>query len=194
MNRIRVGRTDAIIASRRSLIRNVGCRECGMTQEKSKCEFHDPGRLVDGDLELILTKTVASDPETGRVPEYRFEVRLVGSDARIGSIRLRTRCTQRLEEYGGNLSYDVDEEYRGHRYAARGCRLVYPLALRHGLNTLLITSRPDNLASRRTCELMGAEYVDTIETEREPGEHGPTCRYRVNLRANVTVQPGSAAS
>lgn len=172
----------AIIASRRSFIRSMGRREYGMTRKNSKGEFHDPGRLVDGVLELVLTKTLASDPDTGRVPEYRFEMRLVGSDVKIGSIRLRTRCTARLEEYGGNLSYDVDEEYRGNRYAARGCRLIYPLALRHGINTLLITSRPDNLASRRTCELMGAAYVDTIDTEREPGEHGPTCRYRVHLQ------------
>jgi predicted acetyltransferase len=153
-----------------------------MTRKNSECEFHDPGHLVDGDLELVLTETLPSDPDTGRVPEYRFEMRLIGSDVKIGSIRLRTRCTERLEQYGGNLSHDVDDEYRGNRYAARSCRLLFPLALRHGINSVLITSRSDNLASRRTCELIGAEYVDTIETEREPGEFGPTCRYRVNLR------------
>ena len=144
-------------------------------------EFHDPGHLVDGDLELVLTQTLASDPEKGRVPEYRFEMRLAGNKRKIGSVRLRTRCTQRLEQYGGNLSYDVQQEYRGNRYAARSCRLLLPLAVRHGIESLLITSRRDNLASRRTCELIGAEYVDTIETEREPGEFGPTCRYRLHL-------------
>lgn len=159
----------------------------------SECEFYDPGRLVDGDIELVLTEARPSDPGVGHVPEYRFEMRLAGKRMKIGTIRLRTRCTDRLDQYGGNLSYAVDEEYRGNRYAARSCRLLFPLALRHGINSLLITSRPDNLASRRTCELIGAEYVDTIETEREPGEHGPTCRYRVHLRPSDTGQARAIA-
>jgi tagatose 1,6-diphosphate aldolase len=112
---------------------------------------------------------------------YRFDIRLVGEGTKVGAVCLRTGCTKRLEEYGGHLSYDVDEEYRGNRYAARSCRLLFPLAIRHGIRSLLITCHPENLASRRTCELIGAEYVDTIETEREPGEFGPACRYRVNL-------------
>ena len=164
-----------------------------MTRENSESEFHDPGRLVDGDLELVLTETLLADPDKGRVPEYRFAMRLVGSGATIGRVCLRTRCTERLKQYGGHLSYEVHEQYRGHRYAARSCRLLFPLALRHELDSLLITSRPDNLASRRTCELIGAEYVDTIDTEREPGEFGPTCRYRVDLRRGTTGQRAAAA-
>ncbi len=164
-----------------------------MTRKNPECEFHDPGHLVDGDLELVLTETLPSDSEKGRVPEYRFEMRLISSGATIGSICLRTRCTERLEQYGGNLSYDVQEEYRGNRCAARSCRLLFPLALSHGLNSLLITCRPDNDASRRTCELIGATYVDTIETEREPGELGPTCRYRLDLDKGINGQQGTAA-
>lgn len=152
-----------------------------MPHRNSECEFHDPGRLVDGDLELVLIETIPSGPDKERVPEYRFEMRLIGSGATMGSVWLRTRCTERLKQYGGNLSYDVQEEYRGNRYAARSCRLLFPLALSHGLDSLLITCRPDNDASRRTSELIGATYVDTIETEREPGEFGPTCRYRLDL-------------
>ncbi len=152
-----------------------------MTAGDSEFEFHDPGRLVDGDLELVLVDTCPPDPSVGRVPMYRFDMRLAGTGTKIGSVCLRTRCTQRLKQYGGHLSYDVYEEYRGNRYAARSCRLLFPLAMSHGNQSLLITCRPDNLASIRTCELIGAEYVDTIDTEREPGEYGPTCRYRVDL-------------
>ena len=98
-----------------------------MTRKIPECDFHDPGHLVDGDLELVLTETLPSDSEKGRVPEYRFEMRLIVSRATIGSIRLRTRLTERLEQYGGNLSYDVQEEYRGNRYAARSCASCSPL-------------------------------------------------------------------
>ena len=165
-----------------------------MKSEDSQFEFHDPGRLVDGNLELVLTETCPPDPSAGRVPMYRFDMRLVGTSQKIGTICLRTRCTERLKEYGGHLSYDVDEAYRGKRYAARGCRLLFPLALSHGLDSLLITSRPDNLASIRTCELIGAKYVDTIDTQREPGERGPTSRYRVDLSVPDSGQAGSDAA
>jgi tagatose 1,6-diphosphate aldolase len=77
--------------------------------------------------------------------------------------------------------YDVDEGYRGHKYAARGCRLLFPLARRHGLKSLLITCAADNTASRRTCKLIGARYVDTIEAEIEPGRYRSTCRFIVSL-------------
>jgi len=129
-------------------------------------KFLDPGRLVEGDFELVLENTCPLDPTAGLVPMYRFDMLLVGKGTKIGSICLRTRCTIRLNEYGGNLSYHVDEEYHGNKYAARGCRLLFPLALSHKIDSLLITCRPDNLASRKTCELIGAELVDTIETER----------------------------
>jgi tagatose 1,6-diphosphate aldolase len=115
------------------------------------------------------------------VPQYEFELRLTGTTLKIGLIKLRIRLTDKLKRFGGNLSYDVDEGYRGHKYAARGCRLLFPLARRHGLKSLLITCAPDNVASRRTCELFGARYVDTIEAEIEPGKCRPTCRFVVSL-------------
>ena len=41
--------------------------------------------------------------------------------------------------------------------------------------------------------MIGARYVDTIETEREPGETGPTCRYRLDLDKGINGQQGAAA-
>ncbi len=152
-----------------------------MTTEQPEFQFLDPGPLVDGDLEMVLA--IAKPCETGRglVPQYVFELRLTGTTLKIGLIKLRIRLTDRLKQYGGNLSYDVDEGYRGHKYAARGCRLLFPLARRHGLRSLLITCAIDNAASRRTCEQIGACYVDTIEAELEPGKYRPTCRYVVSM-------------
>ncbi len=153
-----------------------------MTTGQSEFRFLDPGPLVDGDLELVLARTNPSwDTGHGRVPQYEFDLRLTGATRKIGVVKLRVRLTDELERFGGNLSYDVDEGHRGHKYAARGCRLLFPLARRHGLKSLLITCAPDNVASRRTCELIGARYVDTVEAEIEPGEYRPTCRFVVSL-------------
>jgi predicted acetyltransferase len=152
-----------------------------MTTKQSEFRFLDPGTLVDGDLELVLARAEYRDTRRGVVPQYEFDLRSTGRMLKMGLIKLRIHLTDELKLFGGNLSYDVDGDYRGHKYAARGCRLLFPLAKRHGLKSLLITCAPDNAASRRTCELIGAQYVDTIEAEIEPGKYRPTCRFVVSL-------------
>ena len=147
--------------------------------------FYDPGRLVDGDLELSLVATRPSEPDKGLVPEYSFKMILSGTDAEIGGINLRIGDTERLRMYAGHLGYGVRPEHRGHRYAARACRLVLPLARKHNMETLWITCNPDNIASRRTCELTGAEFVEIVDVPEDSdiyrrGEHRK-CRYRLDL-------------
>ena len=151
--------------------------------EQSEFQFLDPGPLVDGDLELVLAAAEPRDTQRGVVPQYGFELRLTETTIKVGLVKFRIRLTDKLELFGGNLSYDVDEGYRGRRYAARACRLLLPLARQHGLKSLLITCAPDNAASRRTCELIGARYVDTIDVEIEPGKRRPTCRFVVDLES-----------
>lgn len=147
--------------------------------------FHDPGTLVDGDLELRLVATRPADPDRGLVPEYGFRMTLAGGDAEIGGINLRIGDTERLRLYAGHFGYGVHPEQRGHRYAARACRLLLPLARRHGLKTLWVTCNPENVASRRTCELAGARFVEIVDVPEDTdiyqrGEH-QKCRYRVDL-------------
>jgi len=60
---------------------------------------------------------------------------------------------------------------------------VAPLAWRNGIVPTWITCNPDNLASRRTCELVGAELIETVALP--PGndmyDRGDRfkCRYRL---------------
>ena len=50
---------------------------------------------------------------------------------------------------------------RGRRYALSACRALAPLA-RATRRELILTCDPDNLASRRTIELLGAVYLDEV--------------------------------
>jgi tagatose 1,6-diphosphate aldolase len=148
-------------------------------------EFHDPGELVDGDLELVLIETSQANPDKGFVPQYKFMMTQVGRDERIGHIHLRIGDTKHVVTYAGNLGYGVNPEHRGHRYAARGCRLLMDLARSHGLKELWITCNPGNAASRRTCELVGAEFVEIVDLPEDTdmyqrGER-QKCRYRLDL-------------
>jgi tagatose 1,6-diphosphate aldolase len=124
----------------------------------------------------------------GLVPSYSFWMRIAGgaADVRIaGGISLRIGCNAEIELYSGNVGYHVYPPARGRHYAERACRLLLPLARRHGLHLLWITCNPENAASKRTCERLGAKFVDVVPI---PPEHpfrtrGETakCRYVLDL-------------
>ncbi len=129
--------------------------------------FLPPGRLVDGDLELILVEKRPADSSRRYVPSYEFAMRSVGQNTNMGHISLRIGNDENLEKYAGHIGYNVTPAYRGHRYAARSCQLILPLARRHEINPIWITCNPDNMASRRTCEIVGARFVETVEVPRK---------------------------
>jgi tagatose 1,6-diphosphate aldolase len=103
----------------------------------------------------------------------------------IGGMGFRVGTTPEIETFSGNIGYHVYPAARGNRFAERACRLVFPLARRHGLDRIWITCNPDNLASRRTCERLGATLVDivTIPLDHPFRSRGETakCRYLIDL-------------
>jgi predicted acetyltransferase len=139
--------------------------------------------LVDGELELHLIERTLADHARNRVPAYRFELRVGGE--KVGSASLRVGATEYLERYAGHIGYGVEYPFRGRRYAARACMLLFDVARQHGMTTLWITCNPENVASRRTCERIGGELVDIVDLPEETdmykeGER-QKCRYRIRL-------------
>jgi tagatose 1,6-diphosphate aldolase len=130
------------------------------------------------------------DPTTGRMPAYHFWMLAdppVGNPpVRIaGGLGLRIGRTPEIEMYSGNIGYHVYPPARGRHFAERASRLLFGLARRHGMERLWITCNPDNLASRRTCERLGAKLIDVVQI---PKDHpfrarGETakCRFLVEL-------------
>jgi predicted acetyltransferase len=148
--------------------------------------FVNPGRLVDGDLELVLYERYWGDPAQGKVPAYRFLMTRARDGEEVGSIELRVGNGDNIVLYAGHIGYGVEPIHRGHHYAARAVRLLLPLARRHGIDPVWITCNPDNLASCRTCELAGATLVEIVDlpAESEMRHQGERqkCRYRLELR------------
>lgn len=122
------------------------------------------------------------------IPSYHFWMRLSEPDRPVkiaGGIGLRIGNTSNIRNYIGHLGYNVYPPARGHHLAERACRLLFPLAKRHGLKLLWITCNPDNIASRRTCERLGGILVNTVSVpvEHELYSRGEVqkCRFRIDL-------------
>jgi len=133
------------------------------------------------------------DPARGVVPTYTFWLRVTNPNlfstrpghSIAGSASLRIAHTPNIELYLGHIGYHVFPISRGHRYAARACALLLGVARRHHFKTLWITCNPENHASRRTCEVLGAQWVGTVTLPRDnllysQGDR-EKCRYRLDL-------------
>ena len=137
--------------------------------------------LADRELSLVLAERTFAMPN--RVPTYRFDMRVDGE--RIGSATLRAGLNDYLERYAGQIGYGVDYGFRGRRYAARSCQLLFQLARCLNMTSLWITCNPENVASRRTCEIIGGELVDIVDVPPEVDLYREgdrqKCRYRILL-------------
>jgi tagatose 1,6-diphosphate aldolase len=146
-------------------------------------EFLDPGDLQDDDLRLFLITTEIDTSGDEALPTYRFRLEHAVTGEAMGFINLRIGFGANTLLYRGHIGYGVDKQFRGNRLAERACRLLLPLAQRHGLNSVWITCNPDNIASRRTCERLGAELVETIVvpegTEAYCAGARAKCRYLI---------------
>ncbi len=162
---------------------------------KKTFRFLRPRRLVDGDLELVLVRTVPADPVKRYVPGYEFEMRHPGKTAAMGSIRLRIGSTSALK-YPGHIGYEVKRRFRGHRYAARSCRSLLSLARAHGLQAVWLTVAPKNIPSRKTCDILGAKHVETVRIPKGHEMYAQGARhrrrYRVDLRKASNDSPSRA--
>lgn len=116
---------------------------------------------TDGVIDLIPLDLMPPDDEMG------FGVNLDFMIAPHGRRREAGRISVRLGEspcvyYFGHIGYHVDPPYRGDHFARRACELLRPLLLRSGKTSVVITTDPDNWASRKTCEGLGCALERTV--------------------------------
>ncbi len=128
--------------------------------------FYTKMKLQSREIFLELNHTDAGNPQQGIAPSYHFEICL-SDGTKIGTCDLRIGHDKRLF-YAGNIGYRIAPSYRGHHYAAKACRLLFHLAARHHMGYVLITCNPENMASARTCKLLGCTELGTVKL---PPEH-----------------------
>ena len=123
--------------------------------------FYEVDDLRTHEIFLKLNETCEAKPEKRWLPAYYFDICLLDGTS-IGGCDLRIGHNDKTY-IGGNIGYSVKEEYRGHHYAGKACKLLFEQAKKHGMDYLIITCDPTNTASAKTCEYAGGEYVETAE-------------------------------
>jgi tagatose 1,6-diphosphate aldolase len=102
---------------------------------------------------------------------------LAGTNSKVGYIDLRIGYDAEIY-CSGNIGYRIDERSRGHGYAGKAAKLLVPLATAHHMNMLTITCNPDNIASARTAEHLGARYVELIKLPRNSDQYKQGDRFK----------------
>lgn len=123
--------------------------------------FYNTDGLKDAEIILKLEKTADEDKEKNWVPAYYFTI-CTSDGIEVGKCELRIGYNENIY-YGGNIGYQINEAYRGHHYAAKACRLLFGLAGKHNMKTLIIDVNPENIASRKTCEYLGGTLQAIVD-------------------------------
>lgn len=121
--------------------------------------FLDTDFLKNDEIYLQLDHVAEGNPAKQWVPAYHFNICLPDGTP-VGKCDLRIGHNEKLY-IGGNIGYRVEEEYRGHHYAGKACKLLFELAKKHELGYVYITCSVNNPASAKTCEYVGGTLVAT---------------------------------
>ena len=122
----------------------------------------------------LLAKETA--PEPTAVPESIYWG--VIDSCVVGFITLRHRLTERLAQFGGNVSYEVRPSYRRQGVATAMLRLILATERARAMGQILVTCAPTNAASRRTIEANGGKLVGTVFSDEAQRE---TCHYWIDV-------------
>ena len=139
----------------------------------------------DGEITLRISSVAGADETKGYVPVYRFDIVRLRDGLEVGEIDLRLGYTRNLY-FGGNIGYKVKEDFRGHGYAGKACKLVFAIARAHSMPFLMISCREDNIPSRKTLEGLNGILLETCAPPSYSslyrlGEHSPHCYFRFEL-------------
>lgn len=118
--------------------------------------FHNFSSKISDTISLALSKTVPASKEKRWVPYYHFLI--LKNNINIGHINFRVGNTKSILEYDGHIGYEIKPKYRGFCSAYHAVCLLLPFIAEHGFESIVLTCHPDNIASFKTFERLGADY------------------------------------
>lgn len=119
----------------------------------------------DGVIDLVELYLWPPDDDMGFGDNFDFMICPHGQRREAGRISLRLGESPCIY-YFGHIGYHVDPPFRGNHYALRACRLLTPLIRHYGKQSVVITTDPDNIPSRKTCERLGCILERTVDVPK----------------------------
>ena len=151
-------------------------------------------QMSDGVIDLIPVHLFPPEEDMGFGETYDYLIAPCGVRREAGRISLRlgeSPCVY----YFGHIGYHVDPPWRGQHYARRACALLRPLMEAAGKTSVVITTDPDNIASRRTCEGLGCVLESIVRVPREISDRWEIsevkCRYVWRLDTSLELPEGA---
>lgn len=121
-------------------------------------------KLSDGAIRLELVQKIKNEPAG---PVFIYDIIREEDGMNVGRCDLRMGMNEELY-YAGNIGYTVYLPYRSHHYAQHASTLLFDVARANKMKEVLITCSPENLASKRTCEALGCEFIEECDV---PTDH-----------------------
>ena len=119
-----------------------------------------PETLSSGEVSLRFVRVVPGETSRGFVPFYHFRI-LAADGLDVGHLNFRVGDTEHIRVSAGHIGFEILEPFRGHGYALQACCAIAPF-IRSVCGAVTITCDPDNHASRRTIERLGANFIDEV--------------------------------
>ncbi len=139
--------------------------------------------LAYGEVTLRFGGIVPADGRPGIAPYYHFRIFKTGGTD-VGRINLRVGESDHVKIIVGHIGYEIAEEHRGHGYALQACRALAPFA-RATYPSVIVTSDPENVASVRTIERLGAEFLEEVTVPRDDPHYASGSRRKRRYRWRV---------
>ena len=131
------------------------------TEEKEDRNLY--GDIVD------LRYSYETDEKTAYdgIPTVYYDIVLHDAHTRVGNIDLRLKMDEDMYYYG-HVGYSVIYRYRGNNYSYEACKLLFKEAKqRYGLNELILTCNPENVASYKTLKKLNGELIEVVQVPKD---------------------------
>lgn len=115
----------------------------------------------DGGVLLLPTWCCGRNHRFGLDGCVEFDIVECASGHKVGELAVRLGESRALF-YLGHIGYHIDAPYRGHHYAQKACRVAAAFLRAEGMRTAVITTDPENAASRKTCFGLGCSEESTV--------------------------------
>ncbi len=124
-------------------------------------------KLIDiNDVDLVFKSTFFLNFYDNE-DEFLYDIVIKNSKTKVGRLEIRTNINEELL-YFGQIGYSIFPTYQGNNYAYKACLKAFKLCKEeYGLDELIITCSPENIASYKTLEKLKGELVDVVEVPKD---------------------------